>query len=178
MKTLYYQHLKIHQSRNRKLNKLHQENKKGNNDENEQRQISKERLKDVKHNRWNRNVRWNVERKRKRMAKKTGGHIYGPKVTFKKRIAGSMGASNLDNNTLRTSLHSGVDHPLSFMYNEMQRQQRIPGSRRNRYIPRVQKGHLGPRYKVSTRIGKLHHMNVGDPVFDGIDDLTEGSLIT
>ena len=181
MKKLYYKHRKLNQSRNWNLNRLYRQNKKkgNNNKQNEKRQISKKtRWNDVKHNRWHANARWNMERKREKLSRKTGGHIYGHKIRFKKRVPGFMAASKLNNNTLRTSLHSGIDHPLSFMYNEMQRQHKIAGSRRHKYIRRMKKPLLGPRFKVTTRIGNLHHMNVGNPLFDGIDDLTEGSLVT
>merc|ERR1719203_587756 len=112
-----------------------------------------------------------AERRRKRLVKKSenNGHIFGSKYRFKRRANPVMSYTKMGN-SLRTTLHSGIDRPLSFMFNEMQRQNKIKGQRRHRFVLPRKKGFLGPRYKVQTRIGKLHHANVGNRYFIGIDD--------
>merc|ERR1712154_577104 len=113
--------------------------------------------------------RINAEKRRLKLIKKSdnNGHIWGRHFRFKARANPTMKAGHLGNE-MRTTLHSGIDNPLSFMYNEMQRQNKIQGHRRHRWVRKGKAG-LGPRYKVSTRIGKLHHMNVGDRYFEGVD---------
>ena len=82
-----------------------------------------------------------------------------------------MGSNKLINNKLRTSINTGIDDPLSFMFNEMQKQNRIEWNRRHKFVLPRKKGFIGPRFRVQTTIGKLHHANVGNKYFDGIDDL-------
>merc|ERR1712154_128055 len=125
---------------------------------------------DIKLNRKNINKRVFARRQRIKLSKKNGGHIFGSKYRFKSRATPSMAADKLSNN-LRTSIHSGVDHPLSFMFNEMQKQNKIRGDKRNRFVLPKKKAFIGPRFKVQTRIGKLHHANVHNKYFSGIDDL-------
>ena len=161
------------------MKELYKESKKDGNKDNEQRQISKkEKWKDMKENRKNARLRKKfILKTAKLSAKGEGGYIFGPKFRFKARVTGVMAQNKLKDNTLRTSLHSGTDHPLSFMYNEMQRQNKIQWTRRHRGHRPVKRGFFGPRYKVHTRIGKVHHMNVGNKYFEGIDDLNDGDLV-
>merc|ERR1712228_423567 len=136
------------------------------------RQISaKDRKLDYVLNRKAKKQRIFAKKRKRRLIRKSdnNGHVFGSKYRFKHRANPTMSADKISNN-LRRTLHSGIDNPLSFMFNEMQKQNKIHGARRNRFVFPRKKGFLGPRYKVQTRIGKLHHMNVGNRYFSGIDD--------
>ena len=165
----------------KKMRKLHKESKKAENkDENkEQRQISKkEKWEDIKENRKMLRLRKNFIRKTKKLSSQPGrGYIYGPKYRFKARVPGVMGANKLTNNTFRTSVGTGMDHPLSFMFNEMQRQNKVQWAGKGRWVRAKKMSYYGPRYKTVTHIGKLHHGNVGKSLYDGIDDLNDGDLV-
>eukprot|EP01084_Bolivina_argentea_P287067 492528_1 len=165
-----------------KMHKLYLKHKKqyhngqrANGEENDGEEMSREiskrqKVRDVRMNRKNYKTRMNAVRLRMKLCKKNGGHIYGSKYRFKRRATPVMAASKMGN-CLRTTVHTGTDHPLSFMFNEMQRQNKIHGSRRHRFVLPKKKAFLGPRFKVQTRIGKLHHANVDNKYFTGIDDL-------
>ena len=168
MRRLYHYHLKIH----RRIQRMLKSKDANGNKQVFTRQISaKEQRFDHWMNRKNHKRRVFAQKRKNRLVKKSenNGHIFGSKYRFQRRPIPTMKAHKLSHN-MRTTLHSGIDNPLSFMFNEMQRQNKIHGQKRKRFVFPKRKGFLGPRYKVQTRIGKLHHMNIGNRYFEGIDD--------
>mmetsp|Transcript_47751 Transcript_47751/g.79217 ORF Transcript_47751/g.79217 Transcript_47751/m.79217 type:complete len:464 (+) Transcript_47751:29-1420(+) len=169
-KKLYCQHRKMHQLSLKKLVWLHRRKKMQSNLNVIERQISQRERK----NTFRSDVR-NVRLRRKAMRKKmklerlSSGKMYGAQFRFKPRATPSMSASALGH-SLRRTMGSNVDHPLSFMFNEMQKQNKIGGAKRKKYIIRKRSFH-GPRYRVQTRIGNLYHANVGKKLYEGLDDM-------
>lgn len=96
---------------------------------------------------------------------------YGRERRFSGRA--THGLSNL--NQIKRGMRYNIDdghihnHPLVYIFNDLQRTNRIQGGRLKKFLFK-RKPFFGPRFKQQTRIGKLHHANVGTKLFEGIDD--------
>ena len=98
-----------------------------------------------------------------------GKTMWGPHYRYRYRIERTMGLQRL-NKSLRQTVHTGYDHPASFLFDELRKQHKIPGFRKKGWITKS-RGHLGPRFKTTTRIGKVHHGNVNNPLFAEVDEI-------
>jgi len=160
MRKLYLKHLRVHQMRQRRLRRAWRQKNKGTAVDGKAKQRKQRQRKGGK------------GRKGGKRQPKIRDWIYGPKYRYRARATPTM-AENKLGRPLRTTMHSGVNHPLSFVFSELQRKNRVPGNTRNRFTFPKRKAFHGPRFKVQTKIGKLHHENVGNPLFDGFDELED-----
>ena len=96
-----------------------------------------------------------------------GKTMWGPDYRYRFRIQNTIPQERLGK-PLRKTVHTGYDNPASFMFHELKKQHRIPGELKTKWKRAPKRA---PRFKVSSRIGKLHHNNVNNPLFADIDPL-------
>ena len=104
--------------------------------------------------------------------KHKGKTMWGTKHRYRYRIQDTFREDKLDQ-PLRRTVETGADHAAVFLFDEMKKQHRVPGEKRARFVFPVRKGFTGARYKVTTRIGGVHHANVNNPLFADVNPIAE-----
>jgi len=98
-----------------------------------------------------------------RMSKNRRGKIYGSNYVFLKRRFHCVRAHRIGK-PMRRVTNAMDDNPLSQLHYEMRLQNKVTGIKKKCYRFR-KRPWFGPRFKVQSRIGVVHHRNVDDEIF-------------
>jgi len=91
------------------------------------------------------------------------GKIYGDNYVFLRRKPRFIRANQIGR-PMRKVSNSMADNTLSHLYYEMRLQNKLPGSKK-REFRFIKRPWFGPRFKVQSRIGAVHHQNIDDEIF-------------